>query len=399
MAQPTTYALDAPTPLLAWCRQQSEFFRAIESGQFILVGAQHILGTTASLFLTLTSGRLRPNRVFVQGKYYSTNFQTLARLRGRGFRVDGGLAPLAAHSFREAFASQAERMWNEVLSVAADADDTAIVVLDDGGTFLEVAPWPQLGSRKVVGIEQTTMGIERLERTGVHIPVVDVARSWAKTNWESPSVGEAVVRSLEKLVPGQLEKYRFGIVGIGNVGTAVGSALIKRHCAVAGYDVALRREVPAGVVLTGDLADLLEKSDLVIGCTGKDIFEAFTDEWPWKGRKIFASASSEDIELSSLLRCTGHDEVGIDGQSIDCKRVQQGDAEAVVLRGGYPINFDGGIHSVHPAEIQLTRALLLLGIAQGLEDIETGPRGTGIIALDLDRQERLVAEWKRMRAV
>lgn len=61
-----------------------------------------------------------------------------------------------------------------------------------------------------------------------------------------------------------------------------------------------------------------------------------------------------------------------------------------LLNGGFPINFDGRRHSVPANLIQLTRALLVCGVMQGLSD-ET--LSTEMIPLDLELQREVVSKF------
>ena len=55
------------------------------------------------------------------------------------------------------------------------------------------------------------------------------------------------------------------------------------------------------------------------------------------------------------------------------------------MNGGFPVNFDGGVDTIPPEKIQLTRSLLFLGALQASQT-----REAGLHCLDDRNQHRLM---------
>lgn len=138
------------------------------------------------------------------------------------------------HRVRESLAAFRRDLEIEAQRVPKDAvrRRKRLLIVDDGGEAIEeanayLAQHPQLIGR-VAAVEITTSGINKanaLARRGeLLIPVIDLARSWGKTQYGSPMFGYAVVRSTLRYIRA-LERH--GIVFRGGEGGA--------KAVVAGY--------------------------------------------------------------------------------------------------------------------------------------------------------------------
>jgi hypothetical protein len=148
------------------------------------------------------------------------------------------------------------------------------------------------------------------------------------------------------------------------------------------------------VRLVESVGQAYKEADLIVGCSGVDT-AINSHEWleSLTGDKILASCSSEDREFRTLLTQATARRAEPEAPLSDVT-LELPNARLVVLRGGFPINFDGTRESVPSHDVQLTRGLLLAGIAQAVL-CETSPspdRGGGK-CLDERLQQFVVHEW------
>lgn len=328
------------------------------------VCVQHLLETTGSLIESLLHLGADASKVFVLGKAYSTNRDVAKRLRGLGVQVFEGSAPVAPGRFEDAVRKDLSMLWNKARALAQDEVNT-IVILDDGGRCLQTTPEWCLKQKRTIGVEQTQSGMARLPHG--RLPIILVATSAVKKFIEAPMVARAILERIR----GQIEpKDKLGIVGIGHIGRSVAAALEREGNEIALYDLILQRESfgrPLKATRSGGLRKLVMESDVLFGCTGVDIFGSSAVDESWFSRcRSLASCSSEDTEFRSLLRLCAAE----DGQSplavnedVVC---MVGNEEVRVMRGGFPVNFDGSPESVPAEDIQFTRGLLLAAVWQAV---------------------------------
>ena len=359
-----------------------------------LICVQHLLETTGSLMETLFGLGLHPSNSFILGKAYSTNQDVVDRLRQCGSHVDGGSLPSSLGTFEDAIAADLVQLWSAA-SALRRPDIHTLIILDDGGRCLASVPhWARQDGRRMCGVEQTQFGADRLGL--VSLPVVLVARSGVKKWIEPPMIARAVKRRIASVVARCGPKTTVGVVGLGPIGKAVAEELLRNGLQVLAYDNAATPEWPGkGVRKCSRLRQLVEDSTMVFGCTGADIFEAAgLDEYPSIGCRALASCSSEDIEFRSVLRRYA-DAVPLGpSQALQDVLCQVGNHELRVLRGGFPVNFDGTKESVPASEIQVTRGLLLGGVVQALlmTELPSIP-ATGSFQLASAVQDCVMRSW------
>lgn len=354
-----------------------------------IVSVQHLLESTGSLFESLTLLGFRPENIFLTGKIYSTHRQTEDKLReSLNLNVIQSSIPSRPGFYRHALESDVKAMWER-----ASEQSTAlrrIIVLDDGGYTLKNVPSQLFG--KTIGIEQTTSGI-CLKHTFGKFPVINVARSAAKTIIEPRIVSESVKLRLGETIR-RLGITRIGIVGYGSVGEALAEDMAKNFRLLV-YDRNVRRlsKVTEPIKAMKSLKLLYDESELVIGATGSDISE---DWWisECKGDKVLLSVSSGDIEFNRLLRSSERflaEEISSPLQTIVLKTPKGHFIK--ILRGGMVANFTGEANSSPPEVIQITRGLLFAAILQILMSEKALQRHTGPIMLDPHLQKFVIARW------
>ncbi len=342
-------------PLLAYT---SSLYPDVDLSKTLVIGCQHLLGTTVDLFEELLKKGLPPENVFLIGKCYSTNATALKKLRKLGIQVSRYSRSYDSQvSFDEQFQGYLEKFLLAIKRERNFADFEKIIILDDGGHLLLFARDFFGEHAKIVGVEQTSSGYEQVKNIDLPFPVVNVARSHAKLEHESPLIAQIVVKNvLEYFTKAELVHPNVLVVGQGSIGSAI-TSLAKSLHAVEVHDVKNSSNPDFG------------NFDVIIGATGKTILSPGQFATLKKPVHLI-SASSSDREFSSVyLRRLAppqkdcHTNITVDGIHL--------------VNGGFPINFNGKQHSLPPEQAQLTRSLLLAGILEaqslslqpGLQDL------------------------------
>ena len=387
-------ALFAPLPLLDRIAGQVPGPQASLSG-VTLVCVQHLLETTGSLIQTLVSLGLKPPNIYILGKAYSSNSSVEGRLRGLGVHVVEAGRQLRWGEYSTQLTEDVSRLWNRVGEGIEARRPDALVVLDDGGFCIK--GMPAFGDLPVVGIEQTMSGLALLDAPPP-FPVVDVASSAAKQWIEPPMISEAVLARLQSY---RLPESPIGVVGFGNIGKAMTQTLSRIQSPILAFDENIGPEGKSRTTAFCDsLGELYSKSATIFGCTGKDTL-AGKDWWPQlTGERLLISCSSQDIEFRSILLSLndGNHELVSSQQLTSEVTVPLGQGKLQILRGGFPVNFDGSKESVPAADIQMTRGLLLGAILQAVSFIGDGYTRPLRTMLLPELQRLVVGEWIQIRA-
>lgn len=353
----------------------------------MIVAVQHLLESTGSLLASFVQLGVKPRDIHIMGKLYSTHPGVVDGLEQMGVHVYPNTVPSPWPGFRPAFIEDVDRMWRAVAKAVASRPVHTVIVLDDGGRCLARMPdglHSQLGAVLIAAVEQTTAG---LVHTSDKCLRIRVAESAAKRHLESPHIATAVFAKLAAFPAIQsLKDVRAGVVGMGNIGRAIANHLRKSHIDFCTYDIDETKLDAYPGKRCANLRELLEKSDVVFGCSGVDITTGA--EWSDAHVKsqILVSCSSEDNEFRSLL-CNA----GIGASPVSDIKVTKDGADFLILRGGFPVNFDGTSVSVPNEDIQLTRALLLAGVLQAAEECQSIAHGER--RLDPAMQSLIVREW------
>jgi len=209
--------------------------------------------------------------------------------------------------------------------------------------------------------------------------VVLVCRSAGKLFFESQIIARGIVRKLESIK--LLKNKTYGVIGLGALGSAVARYLMAKGIQTVGADICT---IPEDLTDIGvSLQKLLHCSDVVLGCSGVDVF-AGINLHSLTGNKIFASCSSSNIEFRTLLGYLSTSE------RFGTFKGVLGRANCIILNGGFPINFDRIREWELFDEIILTRQLVLEGLLQAKPLIGARPRG---VMLDPASQKKIVLKW------
>jgi hypothetical protein len=355
-----------------------------------VVSVQHLLETTGSLFEALFDLGLLPTNTFVLGKLYSTNPGVENELRSLGVHVLAPSSGFAWGAFSSQFRLDVAKLW-DYAAATIPAGVRRILVLDDGGFALSTIPEHLKKRFEIAGVEQTTSGLT-VNCDGFKCPVVEVASSAVKRVLEAPIIRAAVLRRVrETLQP----SCSIGVVGLGSIGNAIAVHLIKEGFHVSGFDCRADVACDPRINVVSSLEELLVNANQVFGCAGADIFE---NDDCWRHTPdppALYSCSSQDVEFRSVLRSLNRAGQFSDHQDrladvhVPCDR-----GTLRIVKGGFPVNFDGTRESAPASEIQVTRALLLAGLLQARDLLSNphGRRNEGLM-LSPDVQQMIALEF------
>ena len=343
-----------------------------------VICVQHIVASTISLFNALFENGLNPENLSAIGKCYSTRPEALKHLLGRGVDVaQESLHFDPYHTFDMEFKRVLLSFFREKITSLEAKGCKKLIVLDDGGELLlfmnSLLKKSKFWRGKVVGIEQTTAGYDKLKSESLLLPVVNVARSNIKLFHESPFIAKvAVERLLEHLNRLRIFPKNALIIGNGAVGSHIHSE-IRELFRTETFDL----DASKSSIKNDSYAAILGNFDLIIGCTGKTVIHPNQFRFLKKGACL-VSVSSSDREFSGFNLRNKVKDISSCHQDVCVRGLH-------LLNCGFPINFDDAYEEIDIPEFQLTRAILLSGIYQSI----TKEHANGLIDLDSDLQEKI----------
>jgi hypothetical protein len=352
----------------------------------LIICVQHIVKSTVSMFSSIIKRGLSPQNLCILGKCYSTRPSALAQLQSMGVNAsDLSLAFNSQTDFDTQFKAHVKKFADLELSNRDLSRYERIIVLDDGGELLcYMNTLTLLEEIDVVGIEQTTAGYRKLERSNLKFPVINLARSAAKLDYESPIIADLVWQSIQEALIGQNKQIeRILILGKGSLGSYVYSKVCNQ------YDTDFfDKKIPSNTPEQGIL-NSLHMFDLIIGCTGTNVFG--NDGLPAiKHGAVLASASSGDREFNAIAVRGSLPAYTFCHKHIHSKH------GFTLLNSGFPVNFSDRYESIDPPSLQLTRALLCCGLFQGLNLLNSAysqSKSPGFIDLSVPHATNIIEEY------
>lgn len=380
-----------------------------------ILAVQHLLGSSIPLFLMLEKGGALRQDIYVVGKAYSSHPSIVKKLVSRGYNL----------SFADVFTFVDNKPYDSVLeknilrfcSVMVekglkDKRQKALII-DDGGKAIQLVHrrYPHLLGR-VCSVEQTSRGARALASMQLSMPVVNVARSEAKTILESPIIAKIMVQEFinsldewNKTKVFQLKDNKILVLGYGFIGEHVVYELLKLGFDIAVYDPDHERLKKAADIpkikpisrRSGVYSDV----SVIIGCSGKPSIPIGEFQRIRPGT-LLVNMASTDTEFSAWRfrnkqhivhqRVLPSDELYLQEffplpwRSL--YRINERDTFFYLANGGFPIDFCGKVNPVPVDEIQLTTALLLIGAIQATRETQSG-----LINLDPVMQDELVTQY------
>lgn len=366
-------------PLLEFTK---DLFHLVDLSEVYLICNQHIVSTTKALFQTLFDLGLKKENLSVIGKCYSTDPRVFQELKKENIDVcDSSLFFDSYSSFDQQLKGNTKRFINSRLDKLNDKKFKKIIVLDDGGSLLLYMASLFLDFGSFVGIEQTTSGYERIKHLKLPFPVVNLARSYAKLNFESPIIAILIKQALQRQFDLlNLNPKQSLIIGNGSIGGEIYDVLSSNYSIKRFDQVESLTDISEE-----DFNDLIGDFDLIIGCTGKTVLN-LNQIYKLKKGCILVSTSSSDREFDIVpfrrmipraLNC--HQNLCFNGiQLLNC---------------GFPINFDEHFDELDIQELEFTRSLLLASILYGYRMEKEELSSCQLIDLNTDIQNQIISKF------
>ncbi|MDW8224224.1 MAG: CRISPR-associated ring nuclease Csm6 [Gemmatales bacterium] len=130
----------------------------------------------------------------------------------------------------------------------------SLLIVEDGGwitkTILE--RFPNLRSRVVGVMEQTTKGLWRIEdaikklpndQQAKLFPILLLPYSSHKLDFEPPHIGRGIVRAIDQMIPDYLDGMHVGLFGFGTIGKQVANSLVDMGARVTVFDPEYTKQV------------------------------------------------------------------------------------------------------------------------------------------------------------
>jgi S-adenosylhomocysteine hydrolase len=315
-----------------------------------ILGCQHILEPQAKMIELIHEYSVPKENIFMFGKIYSTSNEVLKNLSLEGFNISQPEFN-SNISFDLQHSENSRKEFIRFLSLIKNP--SKIVILDDGGELLKVVNdkfnlIPE--GVPVLGVEQTSSGFRKLEKSKINFPIFNVARSNVKLIKESPLIAElGCQRVIDVFEKYNIENPRVLVVGLGPIGANMLSILSSKGYFVLGYDIAHHD--------AEDIVNLIKNNDIntVIGAVGANIVDSNKIEEIKdiiKHNVYLISMSSADREFPAVyVREKANSFSGVHSDVIW--------ENIILVNNGFPITFKGNVYESTPKEIEKTIGLLL----------------------------------------
>lgn len=350
-------------------------------GNTYFIGVQHILETTVTLFDALIEIGVKPENMYFSGKCYSTAPEIEEQVLKRGIKLMPSNKPEEPGEYEKYCRKNISRMWERFIGEINNKHVDRIIILDEGGRCLEGMP-EFIGFKYcLAAIEQTRAGLYSESVNLLPFPLIEVASGAVKKILEPPLIAEAILNRFKNLLtrlnPGQ--NTVFGIIGNGAIGNGLCRYLLTQGYTVIVYDQdenAFQNIIDNKFYRLGSIEEIIAGSNIIFGCTGKDVTEKIDILSLVKKDKIFISCTSEDKEFRTLLRAMASQKVVSVDTLSDMVCLSANRSKIIILQGGFPFNFDRKPWNVPARDIEVTQGLLfgscIQAISSATKPIEDG---------------------------
>ena len=255
-----------------------------------------------------------------------------------------------------------------------------ILIIEDGGFFVPAIhrEFTQLIPHVIGAVEQTTRGIFNAEdwenekdENELKFPVLSVANSELKGEFEPQYIAEAVVDNIKRMLPDVgVRGQSAALLGCGTIGKKLAMWLRTSGVEVTIHDIKSKNKLWAkdnGFNRVDSGVQASRNKNFVIGASGRNSIDSPVIANLSHGTYL-VSASSElyEIDMDELSRRARKEEVLLsgDGKVIGTTFVLPPDNREIhVLANGYPINF-WGLESMPTRASQLILTLIFLSAAE-----------------------------------
>lgn len=367
-----------------------------------VVYVHHALASSLSLLKAKIQLGLQPKNIFVLNKHYSECRSVVLDIKNLNVNYQPCSEQVSLGRFSHSFAYDISLLWHKVLSTKQETDN--LIIMDHGGYALNYIPLEILKMYNVIGIEKTTGGFLNGNLEGLPFPIIDIATCAAKKILESPLIAEAVVAKLMPLIPIKQNHLTCGVIGYGAIGKAIAKKLTSMGHRVITHDknsCEPEKKQENELIVIDNLTAAIGFSDYIFGCTGRDIASSIDLFRLCPKDKVLISCSSEDKEFLSLIQYIQRKQpiTHVNPLSDIIWKNDVG-ANIRIVRGGFPVNFDGSNESVPNKDIQLTRALVLAGALQAVEFFKKNNnliKQSRIYMLNPNIQKFIVNHWVKVQ--
>lgn len=404
-------------PLLEYVEKTYDLSNQQPFTGYKILAVQHLLGSTVPLCSMLERGGVLPENIYLVGKAYSSHPLVVDQLSKNGYVVD----LQKVFSFEESTPYDSTLENNilyaciQVLERHFERRGDKILIIDDGGKAIRLIQekFPELLG-KISCVEQTSRGARMLSSLpSLDLPVINVARSQAKTRYESPAIARAMIGEFlaaqerwRRDGEFQLQGNRILQLGYGFIGEQVAQQLVQN-----GYDVTvfdpdqqkMDRLMPDDRLhRTSSRLDLYDDVDIVIGCSGSPSIPDHEYRLIRPGT-LLVNMASTDTEFSAWkfrkrenivhAYATPSDRYYLGNSApLAWRSLYRAPLESThfyLANGGFPIDFSGAVNPVPVKDIQLTSALLLGAAIQA-----TYTTQRGLVDLDRELQAGIISAHK-----
>jgi len=238
-----------------------------------------------------------------------------------------------------------KRLIDEIRSRSSSGK---IIVVEDGGyvvPYLHKICTPE-DNFTIGAVEQTTKGINRdkeIKEDKFLFPILDVAKSSFKDEYEAPLVGKAITYNIQRLLPeASLPGKKALVIGFGAVGRQVANALQRLGLIVRVSDDDDKRIIAARVrgFEAGPAETFAGDSSIIIGTTGRQSVSRKVIANLVNGA-ILISASSDQIEIDiNHLEKIKKEKIYSERIGTEYEVVKKGAPyKYLLVADGFPINF------------------------------------------------------------
>jgi S-adenosylhomocysteine hydrolase len=343
-----------------------------------IIGAQHIMDSTLELFRHLKRQGLDPSKTFLMGKCYSTSPEVFRDFLREGFYVHKNSFHFDSHeNYDDVYKDLLFKFARFSLGKIDFKEIDRLIVIDDGGYLISELNTLNVNGVPVVSIEQTSSGFNYLKNIKLNTSVINVARSKAKLELETPYIVESSLKRLQVYLSAkELTGKNVLVLGQGVIGTCVGNTL-RRFCNVVGFDPVRPSD--------RSLEDHLSQADIVLGCSGTKSLDYSLYDSLKPGAKLISLASSDREFNAYRFRR----QFPVSNRCLDTFS----DGNISLIQGGFPINFFGERNNMSMEKIQITLTLLLSSVYQALT---TTSDLKGIVSIDEEAERLIISKFKSM---
>ena len=360
----------------------------------------HALQTTYNVVETILNMGVPAGQMVMTGKSYSQNNEVVEAIKTLGVSYLNPSSSMPG-KFNIGFDRDIHNLWALLETIISEKSNIEnVIVLDHSGKGVQYMP-PSMGL-PTIGIAKTTADVFMHEKSGVSIPVINMAQSCVKKKLESPMIAQAVLHKINHVIPELLsqtkhtEKPTCGVLGAGAIGGAVAKRLANLGHQVMVYDTneslskTLEAENPAITALKSS-CQVYATTRIIFGCTGAPT-DALDPLDCQIGPKTLISCSSDDTEFKHTLSKptrlrhfpSGH-----------ITYTNPNGTVHTIVQGGFPANFDHSGESVPAPDIDITRALTLASVYQAMLMLQQHQSALypQLYMLDPELQQAIATLW------